>query len=431
LKGTLSSFLVFLIALLISALIFLIEYYTIDNVIISIILINLIDSLLSTIITFIIDQFILSNDKNILEYNIEKMLVINRLCLSTIFIYFLTNQKDFLNKNHIINMISTQLSVSFSTTIMSSFDFIGMIRRHIYGPLFSHTQNDLDYYYSGTKLSLSVKYSQIAKIMLICLIYSLVVPISLFIGSFAFITLYFIDRYLILRKYRRSVMYNAEIANRFHIQAIGCLAFHMIVTTRLIYSWPMDNIYYHSNSKKYELIDKFAPYDLTSYTIQFWMNNTQKKWLNSYKIITIIIIIIFIYLFILNPVYCILYKIFNTKSTPTATTTSMKSTAIIEGKDNDDNQRPTYSIVQKVLERYIPQIICNLSTDNNNCRVCIRLDGDEDDDPTSKKYLDHTDISYLFSDDNNHNHNNNMLLQMKCLSVVKDYPLESINIEQR
>ena len=409
------------------------EIYTKENITIFIILLNVMDTLLSTIITLIIDNVMIPNDQNKREYNIQKMLVLNRLCLSTIFIYFLTNQMTFLNKSHISTMFSTQLSISFTTTIINSFDWHGKLNRHILGPLFSYIQSDLHCFYSGTTWSIAEKYTQITKIMLVCLIYSFIIPISLFIGSLAFITLYFIDRYLILRKYRQSVMYNADIANKFHAQAIGCLAFHMIVTCRLIYSWPMDNSIYHHNIQKYELIKKTAPYDLTSYHTQDWMNNTQKFWLEKYKIVTIIIIIIAMYLLIIYPYSCILYNMFIDPTTPTtSTTTTSPATSTNANEDEDDNQRPTYSIVEKTLEHYVPEIVHNVT--NNKCTFCIRHD--DDDNIRSKKYLDHEDISYLFSNDgdnndnNINNSNNNNIhhtkqLLLKCLSLVQNFELES------
>lgn len=411
----------------------MIEFYTIEKDTIFIILLNVMDVLLSTIITLIVDYVIIPNDQNKREYNIQKMLVFNRLCLSTVFIYFLTDQKEFLNKSKISTLFFTQLSISFTASIIGLFDWHGKLKRHILGPLFSYVQSDLNCFYSGTTLSLAEKYTQITKIMLVCLIYSFIVPISLFIGSLAFITLYFIDRYLILRKYRQSVMYNADIGNRFHKQAIGCLAFHMFVTCRFIYSWPMDNIIYHHNIQKYEKIEKTAPYDITSYYTQDWMTSTQKFWLEKYKIITIIIIIIAMYLLIIYPYSCVLYSIFfestTTSSTTTSSTTSTTTSpatakSVILVEDEVDEQRPTYSIVEKTLERYVPEIVHNMT--NDKCTLCVRHD--DDDNSSRKKYLDNEDLSYLFSNDDDSCNSNSIRtkqLLIECLSLVQDFDLES------
>lgn len=405
----------------------MIEMYTIDYTTTFIILLNVMDALLSTIITLIVDYVIIPNDQNKREYNIQKMLVFNRLCLSTIFIYFLTDHMEFLKKSHISAMFSTQLSISFTSSLIGLFDWYGKLKRHILGPLFSYVQSDLNCFYSGTTWSLAEKYTHITKIMLVSLIYSFIVPISLFIGSLAFITLYFIDRYLILRKYRQSVMYNADIGDRFHEQAIGCLAFHMVVTCRVIYSWPMDNIIYHHNIQKYELIKKTAPYDITSYYTQDWMSNTQKFWLEKYKIITIIIIIIAMYLLIIYPYSCVLYSIFFESTTTTTTTNTTPATAKSEilVEDEVDEQRPTYSIVEKTLQRYVPEIVHNLT--NDKCTLCVR--DDDDDNISIKKYLDNEDLSYLFSNDDDDSCNSNCIrtkqLLIECLSLVQDFDLES------
>lgn len=53
----------------------------------------------------------------------------------------------------------------------------------------------------STEWTLAERYTNLAKIVFISIFYSLLTPLSLFIGALAFTLVFVIDRYLLLRRY--------------------------------------------------------------------------------------------------------------------------------------------------------------------------------------------------------------------------------------
>jgi len=74
------------------------------------------------------------------------------------------------------------------------------------------------------------------------LFYSLLAPLSILLCAVAFVVIFFIDNYLLLRKWKPPTMLDAKIAVRLRQQAVLAVAAHMYVTLRFIYSWPMDEV---------------------------------------------------------------------------------------------------------------------------------------------------------------------------------------------
>ena len=188
-----------------------------------------------------------------------------------------------------------------------------MISRHCIGPIVAKTQGELNSFFTGSAWSLADRYTIIAKIMTISMFYSLLNPISMFIAAFTFALVFFIDRYLLLRKLKPICMLSAEIAVRLRQQAILCVALHMIVSLRFIYSWPMDGVWYRDDDDSYMIVNKLPPLSLFIFTQQPWMSHGQQRILIPYKIATIIVIIITLFIWIFQPILLALYDLFYTE----------------------------------------------------------------------------------------------------------------------
>lgn len=165
----------------------------------------------------------------------------------------------------------------------------------------------------GSDWSLAEKYTSLAKILFVSMFYTLLNPIAMFVAALAFGVIFLIDRYLVLRKLRQLCMLSGEIAVRFRQQAVLCVALHMIVSLRFIYSWPMDNTWKHTDGS-YEIVDKFPPVFMLSMTPQDWMSAGQKSIFRPYKIATILVVSITIYIWIIQPILTALYDLLCAKN---------------------------------------------------------------------------------------------------------------------
>jgi len=133
-----------------------------------------------------------------------------RLLISTVFPYILASWDKFLDVEFITQIINIQLSACFLSPLINFFDFGGVIGRNVIAPIVSQTQAELNSKWSGTNWSLAERYTVVSKILFISLFYALLTPISLVIGATSFLLLYYVDRYLLMRKWAPVGMLDAS-----------------------------------------------------------------------------------------------------------------------------------------------------------------------------------------------------------------------------
>lgn len=153
------------------------------------------------------------------------------------------------------------------------------------------------------------RYTMISKILFVSLFYAILTPMSLFISCIAFIFLFNVDRYLLLRLWIIPPMMNADVAKRLREQMLLCVAAHMFITNRFIYSWPMDEAFVHdmntTSNTTTTIIEKVNKYPDRIYFYlspnESWQSRDQQRLLFIYQIATAIICLLVIYLWIIYP----------------------------------------------------------------------------------------------------------------------------------
>lgn len=243
------------------------------------------------------------------QSNLQVRIFLARLLLSTVFPYLQTAWNGVLDAEFIAQIVSVQIAACFVTPVISFFDFSGIFMRHVYSPLASDTQEELNSNWMGSDWSLAERYTGISKILFVSLYYTLLNPIALVIAMVAFLLVFLIDRYLLLRKWKPCGMLDAKIARRLRQQGILAVALHMAVTLRFIYSWPMDNVYLQLDGT-YAKADKYPPLRLWLLSSKNWMGSGQAGILRMYRITTVLVCCVAIYVWIIDPVFRSLHRLF-------------------------------------------------------------------------------------------------------------------------
>jgi len=287
-------------------------------------------------------------------------LYLSRLLLAVLFPYFFTSWHKVIEKEFIESILTTQIILCLLGPSLAVFDVGGLISRHCIGPIFAKTQGELNTYFTGSMWSLADRYTIIAKILTVSMFYSLLHPISMFIAAFSFGIVFYIDRYLLLRKLKPTCMLSAEIAVRLRQQAILCVTLHMIASLRFIYSWPMDDVWRRDDGS-YEVVNKIAPISLFTYTRQKWMTTGQQRILQPYQIATILVLIIVFSIWVIQPICNTIYHIF----------------FIDDHLEVGDSQNIDFSTVP-----FIP-VYCPTITFHNNTYMCSYLDNVRDNHKAS------------------------------------------------
>jgi hypothetical protein len=275
-------------------------------------MIGFLDALLPTVFDALSDMSFPSNEGK-KQSRLQSQLFVARFLLTTIFPYLQLSWQSFLTEGFLQQILLTQLAASFFAPIFALLDIYGFLDRHLAGPYFSDTQEEMNNHFVGTQWSLAEKYTGLAKIISIALFYSLLTPISLFIAMMAFLSVLFIDNYLLLRRYKSNAMIDASIATRLRQQSVVAVAIHMVVTLRFVYSWPMDDVSFDPISEVFSIVNKapsIAPWKMTT---EPWQSTGQHKVFAAYQYGMYLVVSIAVYMMILEPVGSRLYKwLFNT-----------------------------------------------------------------------------------------------------------------------
>ena len=144
----------------------------------------------------------------------------------------------------------------------------------------------------------------------------------MFIGAISFVLLFLLDRYSLLRRWKIAPSLDISIALHLKNELLLAVAAHMYVTSRFIYSWPMDsvkasnivdmnntyigsyrtnsNVNNYSNNVYYTYVDKNPSYIPWQLKPTDWMNDSQKLLLPIYVGLSIAVLIITIYALLIH-----------------------------------------------------------------------------------------------------------------------------------
>jgi hypothetical protein len=271
------------------------------------VVIGIIDSSLPTIFT-ILTNLGCPQSEGSRQYSIQMRLFLARFLISVIIPYFQTPWESFLTEEELSQIISVQFFTCFTAPLLALSDYYGVGMRHIFSFYLADTQDELNLQWLGSEWSLAEKYTGIAKVLSVSLFYAIFSPLSILLSTVAFAVIFFIDNFLLLRRWKNTAMLDAKIATRLRQQAMLAIFAHMYATLRFIYAWPMDQAWLTGkNGQTVEKIDKTPPYAFWALNTQDWHSESQKAVFYKYKIAVFIVGCIAFYMFVIEPLtkwYC-------------------------------------------------------------------------------------------------------------------------------
>eukprot|EP01041_Mallomonas_annulata_P006323 gene6323-12797_t len=185
---------------------------------------------------------------------IQLKLFLGRLLSATVFFAINTKWDAFLDSFVIEQIMLIQFAASFGSPLYRLMDMQGLFIRHIWGPM----------------------------IFFISIFYSLLVPTSLAVASLSMIAIFFVNQFLLMRRWRPTGMLGTDLVKRVRQALFVAVLIHLYITASLVYSWPMDNAYRHG-SGEFEKVDKrpsYLPWDLEK---RHWHSRYQTRVLEAFK----------------------------------------------------------------------------------------------------------------------------------------------------
>jgi hypothetical protein len=175
---------------------------------------------------------------------------------------------------------------------VNSLDLSGLFNRHILAPLFAKSQPEYNEYFGGTSWSLAERYTQVGKIIFISILYTILTPTALYISCGGFITLFLVDNFLLFRRWSPMPPLDPSMGQRVRQFGLLAISFHMYITSRLVYSWPMDQVSFDATLGLYIAVDKRPPTGIMSLEAKSWHSESQATALDMYRWATIFIFIV-------------------------------------------------------------------------------------------------------------------------------------------
>lgn len=263
-------------------------------------LVGIVDTILPTIFEYLTD-FHYPRSEGGKQSSLQMRLFCARFLLSTIIPYLTAEWEDMLAPNFLRQILIVQIAACMFAPLMGLSDWYGLFLRHQYSKMVSDTQEEMNSFWVGSYWSIAEKYTGIAKVLFVSLFYALLTPISLLIATVAFVAIFLIDNYMLLRRWKVSSMLDAKIASRLRQQAILSVAAHMFVSMRFIYSWPMDQVTWQPAENRFMAVDKHPPFNFFTMETQTWMSDSQRAIFYRYKILLIIVCITCLHTLVLQP----------------------------------------------------------------------------------------------------------------------------------
>lgn len=251
------------------------------------IVIGVIDTFIPTIFYYITSYEVPSNE-GVFQESLQIKLFSVRLVLSTIFPYLSTKWNLLITPTMLLTILNVQIAACFSDPIQKLLDLPNIFYRNIAGPMMISSQEELNGIWIGSGWSLAERYTGISKILFVSLFYSFLSPISLPICALALVLTFFIDRFLLLRRWRQPVMMDAQVSFRLRQQTILAVAGHMYSSLRILYSWPMDEASPIPGSQDYSYVDKSPSFNVFVLLPQSWQSIPQQRGVRLYRMVTLV-----------------------------------------------------------------------------------------------------------------------------------------------
>ncbi|CAM9878272.1 unnamed protein product, partial [Hapterophycus canaliculatus] len=129
-------------------------------------------------------------------------LVISRSINSAFLLFIITSDTEQLEAGTLTKILTILLADAFSGPLLRLTNIPDLIGRKLIAPK-QKTQAEMNVFFQGALWNLAERYTDMIKTVVVGLFYSAIVPTGLFVTAGAMIMLYWVDKYSLLRLWKR------------------------------------------------------------------------------------------------------------------------------------------------------------------------------------------------------------------------------------
>ncbi|CAN0191938.1 unnamed protein product [Discosporangium mesarthrocarpum] len=164
-------------------------------------------------------------------------LVITRMVNSAFLLYLVTPIKEQLTVELMQSVFSILIADAFTTPIFRLTNVWDLFLRTYVAPKVK-TQAEMNVFYQGAEWHLAERYTDVIKTLFVGLFYSAIAPSGLIITLTAMATMYWVDKYSLLRLWKRPPAYNASLSSYARKYILLCAWVHLIMARIFFAHWP-------------------------------------------------------------------------------------------------------------------------------------------------------------------------------------------------
>ena len=174
-------------------------------------------------------------------------------------------------------MVNIFVAEIITSPLLRIIDIPGFLKKHIIAPRLK-SEATMIRMFSGVKVSLAERYTEINKVVFLCFYYATILPTGFFFGAFAFMVYYQVDKFCLVRSWGRISRLDKQIAQFQRMYFLWTALIVFVIMSAYMYSaFPFDNLCESKDKEEYRFCnqDMFPPLPRQQTAEKEWMSKTQ------------------------------------------------------------------------------------------------------------------------------------------------------------
>ncbi|CAM9490348.1 unnamed protein product [Pylaiella littoralis] len=164
-------------------------------------------------------------------------LVTARAINSAFLLFIITSDTEQLEEGTLTKILSILIADAFTGPLLRLTNVPDLIGRKLIAPK-AKTQAEMNIFFQGAIWNLAERYTDMIKTVFVGLFYSAIVPTGLIVTAGAMMMLYWVDKYSLLRLWKRPPAYDARLSSYTRKYVILCIWLHLVMARIFFAEWP-------------------------------------------------------------------------------------------------------------------------------------------------------------------------------------------------
>ncbi|CAM9754098.1 unnamed protein product [Scytosiphon promiscuus] len=164
-------------------------------------------------------------------------LVTARAINSAFLLFIITSDTEQLESDTLTKILSILVADAVTGPLLRLTNVADVIGRKLIAPK-QRTQAEMNVFFQGAPWNLAERYTDMIKTVFVGLFYSAIVPTGLIVTAVAMVVLYWVDKYSLLRLWRRPPAYDARLSSYTRKYIILCVWLHLVMARIFFAKWP-------------------------------------------------------------------------------------------------------------------------------------------------------------------------------------------------